>query len=57
MKAPRALIRVEMARFVAGVEVEDGRVVRAAPILRWAVGKPAGMLTRWVVAQGGKVRA
>lgn len=33
------LWRIEAPHFVAGLVVEDGRVVEAAPILGWANGK------------------
>lgn len=32
------LVRVSAPHFVAGIVVEDERVVRAAPILRWSIG-------------------
>ena len=32
------LVRIEAPHFVAGALLEDGRVVRAAPILRYVVG-------------------
>lgn len=38
------LVRVVAPHFVAGLELVDGRCVRAAPILRWAVGKTAAEL-------------
>jgi hypothetical protein len=38
------LVRVVAPHFVAGLIVEGDRCVRAAPILRWAVGKRAAEL-------------
>lgn len=40
MGAP-LLVRIETPHFVAGLEIEGGRVVRAAPILKYMVGWPA----------------
>ena len=37
-------VRVEAPHFVAGLKIENERCVEAAPILRWAIGKPAGEL-------------
>jgi hypothetical protein len=34
----RTLIRIVAPHFVAGLEAEHGRVVRAAPILRYMLG-------------------
>lgn len=36
------LVRITAPHYCAGLEVEAGRVVRAAPILKWAVGKEWG---------------
>lgn len=33
------LVRITARHFCAGLVVRDGRVVEAAPILRWTVGK------------------
>lgn len=33
------LVRVTAPHYCAGLEVESDRVVRAAPILKWAVGR------------------
>lgn len=38
------LVRVEAPHFVAGLIAQDGVVIKAAPILGWAVGKR----TTWV---------
>ncbi len=49
-------MRVVAPHFVAGLEAVDGKVVRAAPILRWTVGKrlenlwPYFALKGWAVA-------
>jgi hypothetical protein len=34
----RHALRIEAPYFVAGVEVEDGRVARTAPIVHWLYG-------------------
>ena len=47
------LYRVTTRRLCAGLLVEDGRVVLAAPILRWAVGKPLATVWAWVAKMGG----
>lgn len=45
------------AGVTAGFEVVAGRVTEeTAPILKWARGKPAPTLTRWVEGKGGQVR-
>lgn len=36
---PEVIVRVVAPHFVAGLVLENGRVVKAAPILRWAVGR------------------
>jgi len=42
--------------FTAGIEVDDGKVVRAAPILRWTVGRPFPRLVRHLEGRGDTVR-
>ena len=41
------LYQVTTPWMCAGMEVERGRVTRAAPILRWAVGKELSYLGAW----------
>lgn len=50
-KAPRAqgqvtplLVRVEAPHFIAALEIENGRCVRAAPVLAFCLGKDARVL-------------
>ncbi|WP_442784047.1 hypothetical protein [Collimonas fungivorans] len=38
------LLQIEAPHFVAGVELQDGRVTLVAPILGWARGIPEGQL-------------
>lgn len=45
------LARITAPHFVAGVII-DGVVVKAAPIVRWAMGLDANELTRRVTRQG-----
>lgn len=53
--------RVEMPRrgkgpsFVCGLSVRKGYVVDAAPIMRWAIGKPIDGVRSWVASNGGSM--
>jgi len=47
------LLRVEVPFAVVGAEVWMGYVVRAAPLIAWAVDKPVVVLTRWAERKGG----
>ena len=47
------LYRVTLSYCCAGVTVAGGYIIRVAPILRWARGKPVGELERWVHRKGG----
>ena len=38
--------------YVAGLEIEGGRVVRAAPILRWSEGWTVTRLSRYLQSRG-----
>jgi len=41
IRTPCTLIRITAPHFCAGALVDpDGRVAEAAPIIRWAVGRP-----------------
>lgn len=51
----RLLLRVQMPYFTAGAEAEAGRVVKAAPVLEWAVGKSVADLARWVLRRKGEI--
>lgn len=42
------LVRVEAPHFVAGLVIEDGRCIEAAPILRWAIGKSESYLRSYI---------
>lgn len=49
------LYQVATSSYVAGIMVQDGRVVKAAPILRWAIGRTLEELRGRVGKQGGTV--
>ena len=49
------LYQVTTRYFVAGVIVDQGKVIRAAPILGWAIGKPTRQLAEWVKRKWGTV--
>lgn len=50
--------RIEMPRAVFAVVTDRQRAIReAAPIARWAIGKPLGTLIGWVLKKGGRVDA
>ena len=46
------LVRVVAPHYVAGYVVENGRVVKAAPILAWAVGKSYSDVGRYLENKG-----
>jgi len=49
------LYRVTLSYFCCGFFVQDGEIVDAAPIIRWAVGKSLAQFVRWAEGKGGKV--
>lgn len=49
------LIQIEAPHFVAGLEAtEEGKIVSAAPILRWAIGKNINSLAEYFGRKGWK---
>jgi hypothetical protein len=48
------LVRVVAPHFVAGMLVDGDRVVRAAPILKWAIGKNRDFLRTYFRNKGWK---
>lgn len=50
------LIRVVAPHFVAGLVLRAGRVVLAAPILRWATGKPEDFLVTYFERKGWEAK-
>jgi hypothetical protein len=49
------IVRVVSSYFVAAVIVEDNRVVEAAPILSWTIGKSRKWLNVYCVRKGWKM--
>jgi hypothetical protein len=48
----RVLVRIVAPHFVAGVEADNGRVVRAAPILHYMLGWTGGRLASYCARKG-----
>ena len=51
----RTLCRVTLYYACYGIVIEDDRIVEAAPIARWAVGKSFEYFKNWVRGKGGRV--
>ena len=49
------LWRVTYRNVCAGVLVSDSKIVSAAPVLRWSVGKSLKFLQHWVKLKRGTV--
>ena len=49
------LWQIDPGYFCAGLVVRDGRVVLAAPILGWAVGKPWVEVRAWAERQHARL--
>ena len=49
------LLQVQTEWFTAGAETEGGRVVWAAPVLAWSVGRPLRELAAWVTLRHGMI--
>jgi hypothetical protein len=41
--------------FCCGLEVESGRVMSAAPIIKWMIGKSLADVESWLRRKGGKL--
>lgn len=39
-----------------GIEVRDGKVIDAAPIARWMIGKNTAYIREWITSKGGTWR-
>jgi hypothetical protein len=50
------LYQVHLNQITAGVEVTDGIVTEAAPVLRKFVGARLAKLRTWLMAKGGSIR-
>ena len=48
------LVRVVAPHFVAGIIVEENKVIDAAPILRWSIGMTRHQLKTYFVRKGWK---
>jgi hypothetical protein len=48
------LYQIDTVYYCAGLVVESRRVTQAAPVLRWALGKPWTEVERW--ARGKRAR-
>lgn len=46
------LVQITAPHFVAGLQAEDGRVVRAAPIIKYMIGWDGGGLKSWCHHKG-----
>ena len=46
------MIRIVAPHFVAGVVLEHGHVIEAAPIVRYMIGWPADVVCRYCQKQG-----
>lgn len=51
----RALVWVNAPHFCAGLHLEGGWCCEAAPILRWAIGKPWKQIQRYFANKGYEV--
>ena len=49
------LYRVDVPHFCCGIIVKDEKVVKAAPIMKWAVGKPLTVIQAWVKSKRGTI--
>lgn len=49
-------VQIDLPYACFGVVVKDGVVIAAAPIAKWACGKPIGEVIAWALRKGGKVR-
>lgn len=47
----RAILPHYMCQFV----VRAGRIVEAAPVMQWAIGRPIGVFRKWVRSKGGRI--
>lgn len=42
--------------FVAGVLVKNKKIIKAAPILKWSIGKTLSQLEDWLRTKNGKIQ-
>lgn len=49
-------LRVSVPHFCCGIVIDRSYiVVRAAPIMKWAVGKGLAEVRQWVASKGGEI--
>ena len=53
--ATELLVQLRRPHYVAGVIVQDGTVVKSAPICAWMVGRWLGEVQVWVMSKGGEL--
>ena len=46
-------IWVSLSYATYGIKVKDGRVIDAAPIARWMIGKETSFIREWITKKGG----
>jgi Rad3-related DNA helicase len=49
--------QVTTGYYCCGVDVQGGKVIAAAPIMKWSIGKEWGKVAEWVAKKNGKVEA
>lgn len=54
-RVARRLIWVSLPYATYGIEVEDGKVVDAAPIAKWMIGKPETEVAAWLRKKGAQI--
>lgn len=47
--------QVRTSYMTAGLVTKQGRVIEAAPILKWALYKPIEYVAEWVRGKGGRI--
>lgn len=50
-----SLYQVDANHYVAGLVVDQGRIVQAAPILRWTVGRDMQRVQAYLTKRGHRV--
>ena len=48
--------RIEMSYMVCALKVNNGVVIDAAPIMKWALGQTFDKVRKWVVSKGGAIQ-
>lgn len=50
----RKTVWVNLPYATFGIEVDGGRVVDAAPIGKWMIGKETSAIRKWIASKNGK---